>query len=750
MGCSDPFELESGGEADDIIVTLGAGGTISGTVTDAQGQPLADYDMSVMSGQRIVPFNGTFNQYIQRTAKTASGGSYVIDRVSPGNVNVTAAKPKNGASAGGYGMMGMGMSNGLSKRKEAEIADGGTAIVDFVFENTEDLKGYIAGRVVDPEGKPLPGINVTAVLSGGRLNDENPGGMTGTAITDTEGKFNIQNLQEKKTYSVQSVNVGNDTGNMDMDMEQVITPADDVVLTLSSLGKGNIEGVVLDPSIQIAGQAGVPVKRFKLRAQALSSMMTGLDLFQQGKMFSNSDGSFKLTDIGTGVYKLIAGTDDGKRGVVESVEVKDGETTSGVVILLEGGQTVRGIVTSPDGPAARASIFRIQGIRSQITNMMQQAEPEAVTDENGRFEIENIQDRTISLRAEHSNYAPKSVYDIDISAADALIPIQLTNGGRIEGHAYDASGNPVTGFELHANSQTDNSSSRSGTDSEGAFAFENLSPGSYTVQYGMQQMLTLKGVSSVQCLVREGETTTVDLGKGGVTISGQVRRGGEPVQGAYVIVMPQNPSLDTLGILGSSQADESGMYQLGGLPSGEHMLMVGEGNLITGMQSPIAQQQISVPEPGEYSFDIEIPATVFSGIVIGGQEEPIPSAQLVLKPRDMGNPFSAGPRGRCQSGEDGVFSFQSPAPGEYYLNVVAPGYANYDKPLSIPSGESVTDYRVVMSQLFGGITGGWSRRMADTPCRRSSRPTFLTGRKAIRSSVEAWLEKWLPPPASSH
>ena len=77
----------------------------------------------------------------------------------------------------------------------------------------------------------------------------------------------------------------------------------------------------------------------------------------------------------------------------------------------------------------------------------------------------------------------------------------------------------------------------------------------------------------------------------------------------------------------------------------------------------------------------------------------------MLMPQVIDNPMSAGPRGSAQTGPDGAFTFQSPVPGEYFLQVSAPEFARHNEPISIPVGESIPAHRVVLSSLFGRITG---------------------------------------------
>lgn len=127
------------GYADDVVtdVTAYAGytttvdftlsgihGTLTGSVTDSQGQPVVDATVTTDTGGH--------------TVMTNQQGTFVIADVLPGVYDVTAGKV-------GYV---------AQTQYDVKVAGGGTVVVNFTL-NGQSGTGHIAGQVIDDDGDPV-------------------------------------------------------------------------------------------------------------------------------------------------------------------------------------------------------------------------------------------------------------------------------------------------------------------------------------------------------------------------------------------------------------------------------------------------------------------------------------------------------------------------------------------------------------------------------------------------------------------
>jgi protocatechuate 3,4-dioxygenase beta subunit len=151
----------------DFALTLGGG--ISGRVTDTEGNPIAD---AWVHARTYGVFDGG-NAY---SGFTDSDGFYTISGMLSGDYSVFAV-------AAGYALE---LYDGAGN-----IVDDATAITVFAPAITEGIDfaltraGSISGRVVDEEGNPIEGANVSAQGNRGRGNG---------STTDAEGYYTIIGL----------------------------------------------------------------------------------------------------------------------------------------------------------------------------------------------------------------------------------------------------------------------------------------------------------------------------------------------------------------------------------------------------------------------------------------------------------------------------------------------------------------------------------------------------------------------------
>jgi protocatechuate 3,4-dioxygenase beta subunit len=144
----------------EISMDLARGVTLRGVVSDEAGDPVGSVVVAVVA----VGASDASDKRTRRTTKTDAGGAYVVAMLSPGSVRVEVTTGRHLPY--------------VSSRIE---------LVNVGMSSTHDVRlspgNVLAGRVVDHEGKPVPGASV---------GSSEPGSSATTA--DAEGRFELFGL----------------------------------------------------------------------------------------------------------------------------------------------------------------------------------------------------------------------------------------------------------------------------------------------------------------------------------------------------------------------------------------------------------------------------------------------------------------------------------------------------------------------------------------------------------------------------
>jgi protocatechuate 3,4-dioxygenase beta subunit len=279
-------EITERRDATGIRVQLGRGARVSGTVTDADGKPVAGASVNV---------NGPASAHVE----TKEDGSFVA----------------NGLKAGTYGITIT--TDTLRLRFVSSAGEDAGDSVSVTVTAAEDVKrafvverrnGFIEGRVVDTHGAPLPDFFVDALrVSRGksmRRGYSSAGGAR--AVTDATGRFRIEKLAEGE-YNVRAYR----QSGAQAFATGVTTGTTDVRVQVTA---GAMIGTVVGPD-------GKRPDRFTVN---FSSGRRG-GVSRSENMF-HSDGAFALAELPPGTYDVSIDAPEGE-GTATAV-VKDGETTT--------------------------------------------------------------------------------------------------------------------------------------------------------------------------------------------------------------------------------------------------------------------------------------------------------------------------------------------------------------------------------------------------------------------------------------
>ncbi|MBV8757026.1 MAG: carboxypeptidase regulatory-like domain-containing protein, partial [Deltaproteobacteria bacterium] len=172
-GQSTMVTLDGKHEHTGITITVGAGATVRGTVVDTQGKPVAGARVRIgRSSRRGMIFEPP------RQAYSDGNGAFELKGL-PRHELVAVAMHETGAS----------------KNEDVDTTNGDVGNVKLVI----DITGTISGIVVDPQGQPVEGVQVSA---GPNFRDQRGMGdfqnfrMRGfpSELTDGSGKFTLTGL----------------------------------------------------------------------------------------------------------------------------------------------------------------------------------------------------------------------------------------------------------------------------------------------------------------------------------------------------------------------------------------------------------------------------------------------------------------------------------------------------------------------------------------------------------------------------
>jgi hypothetical protein len=441
------------------------------------------------------------------------------------------------------------------------------------------LAPEVRGRVVDEDGEPVEGAQVSLVGEGPLFVRQmgQHSGKKGEFVFSQIARHRVLVLAEHEEKGVM------------ISAELTLGPGDvihDLVLALAPTHA--VKG-------RVVSAEGAPVKGAQVQADGPAWL--------DRSTTAGDDGTFllpRMPSLARGVRALAEGFLPGKAAL---------KGTGGdeiVEIRLTREADVAGFVVDPDGAAISAQIVLCEG---KLPGQR------LASDGEGRFTIPREHARC-PVVAHHDAYAPSD----PVTADGARVAVRLKAGGSIAGLVIDPSGSPVPSFYVGIESFTPSSSdrefsvrsgaSRAFQDDGGAFKLEKLAPGSYVLSVGAEG----RGpVRSPSIEVRAGQVTDrikITLTRGG-TVEGQVfeddpRR---PVAGARVSF---DLTTSTRAEDRSVTTDADGRFRLENAPPGAFSLRVQhEGHvtrLVTGLRvAPEAtlSQDIALHQAGDGGASLE-------------------------------------------------------------------------------------------------------------------------------------------------
>ncbi len=498
------------GEFDLGTLRLASTGAIAGYVRDTAGVAIEDARTRIGASRST-----TF----EREAKSDSSGRYVIGHIKPGSFGVNCEHEGH-----------------LSEfRTPFEVVAGRTTeSVDFALRTAPTLKG----RVIDVDGAALEGLRVWGWPQSN--------GAGAGATTDAEGRFTIQ-LPQDEPYNLEVKLDSSDAFGIGDPDKHYAPNTHDIELV--------VPRSVLVTVAVVDGESGAPVERFGLQVErgvdpdAPSMKSPGLASAPQAIARPGGEAKVRVRPK-IDEYWIVATGFDEAFGKFEPELVATGR----LEVRLRRGQSLVGRATLNGAPCANVSatlevgtFVKPRGGGEAAFSPESYRTPQSLrTGADGRFRFEGVslgRAHRLSLRAasgESFVLAPvtskKGVRELDLG------DLELQTPAAIAGRVLAPPNRSLAGFVVRLDG------SRSGvqqtTDTEGAFRFDGVAPGSHQLFVdSVPGRTTSAGPFAVELAPGAVEAMELDLrDRGTCQVALTVRFPDAPARGFHVELQPEAPN----------------------------------------------------------------------------------------------------------------------------------------------------------------------------------------------------------------
>lgn len=349
-----------------------------------------------------------------------------------------------------------------------------SAMIKVALDIPSDGTGSISGRITDPQGRPVYGVEVRSYISSYRLG-----------LSDADGRYRVGGLgagdHAIHFRPPQGVNLAPEYhSDAPTQNEARIIPvaegaAVDGIDEILQQG-GTISGVVTDEN-------GNPATGVTVYACCQSSWHANV----------GADGSYSLVGLAAGEHTIQfvpngqnllkeCYNDNASCTAPQPVTVTLGSDVTGIDAVLATAGSISGRVTNAAGQP-------LAGVTVDVwpTTCCGTGWATATTNSDGIYRAVGLPTGTYRVQfvpAEGSGYSRASYpTDVPVTAGQETPGIDqvLQIGGSISGRVTDSAGNPLPGIWVDASSASDGLMAR--TDSDGRYRLTDLSAGRYAVRF---------------------------------------------------------------------------------------------------------------------------------------------------------------------------------------------------------------------------------------------------------------------------
>jgi protocatechuate 3,4-dioxygenase beta subunit len=417
--------------------------TVSGTVTDTQGRPIADALVCSFARSNRLASGDTRKATCTRSGRD---GRYRLESLFGVRQYVHASAP--GHIAGPYVD-----GSGAARREYVDLRPG---------LELRDVDIALAGGGVEIRG-------VVKDLSGGAVEGAQVTAGHALGFSGEDGAFSLW-VRPGATWVealADGYALGHETG----------------------AAPGHVFQLYLTPEAVLVGKVvrvgdGAPVVGAKVSA---SGGMWG----SESAAFTDESGAFRLDGLVPGAYKAYAEADDAVGHAEEQVLLGLGETSAPIVIAAHPAFFVEGTIAVAGGASCS------QG-RVNLHDRVHARDSAGVTEGDGVVRLRGLLPGEYEVNVRCDDHVPAERYEPITIADESVSGVrwEVTRGRSIRGQVVDPAGKPVAGVDVSAQPRADPGQPRAQrtssswgvqTDDGGRFEAAGLLPGVYDVSLSARQ-----------------------------------------------------------------------------------------------------------------------------------------------------------------------------------------------------------------------------------------------------------------------
>lgn len=615
-----PFDLGT--------LVLRPGSTLTGRVTNEQGEPIPEAGIWVL--EAVTPLPEPAGRQARREPPQAvadRAGLFRLDDLARGRrVHLSVHRP------------------GYLPRLVAAVDPPSPAPLEIVLEPAARVAGEI---LEEGSARPVARARVTLRSQGplpGTVGIRPPVPSTSSAVADDQGRFVIEDVAAGR-------------------------------VELEAFAEGFVRSVPVELDIPLGGAAvdgvrlqlrrGARVQGFVRRASGEPVMGATLRITGE-EAISDADGFYQVTGVRPGNHELSAFHPELER-LVRRVNVAPGINQEDLV--LTGGWRVSGrVIDERKDPILGARIT----LRAEVG--LERRKYETASRDDGTFDFPGVVAGTyeiLALRAGYATVEQRERLQVADGAVDGL-EIVLPQGISVTGRLLGLEPEDLTTVEVEA-SQGEKALRAGTVDSLGGYEITDLGPGVWSIR-----ALAREGVRQAEARVtieREARSLTRDLDfSGTLALSGRV---------SYDRIALPETSVSVLGLdLAVSRSvitDHLGTFRIEDLEPGRYRISVANRDMMVSHNEEIELL-------ADRDLDIEIATARVQGTVLSSvASEPLPNA-LVSALQVLGPEGTAASLTTVATDRNGAFSLARLATGTYRLSVRKDGYEPMERLLTVETG----------------------------------------------------------------
>ncbi len=280
-----------------------------------------------------------------------------------------------------------------------------------------------------------------------------------------------------------------------------------------------------------------------------------------------------------------------------------GETQVSITLPVTKAVTLKGTIAS-SGEMSAGIANLLKKVYDQYVSFLQE-----VVSKEGTFQFKNVPAGSYEIMATSGAASGATSWnvsqEVEVGTSDMEVTLRPGPMGAMIGHVLFEGDHPASASGLFVVLRNDKgNSARIQVDPEGNFSLSRILPGRYEVTAGSADYVASYFVGStgehmpltIEITSAEPVRRDLMLTKAVSVIEGTVEKAGTPQVGAFVLLMPKNPS--QRWAYRFDQTDSDGSYHLATIPEGDYFLIaLNESAEIAYRDAKVAAKLTSVAKP---------------------------------------------------------------------------------------------------------------------------------------------------------